>query len=628
MRRSDGLRVGLVAVTVVLGMHSLRVLIPSIGWYLRDTVGVPAMGLVPYALGPALAGLVVAVAVPAGWRRHAVRVAGSALAGARLAEQMVTSAGGDLWCSMAGVAAFTAALALLADREAWAPGVLLGMAADTALKAVTGTVDLSWLTGALPVAVIAALVVGYLAALWLADLSALRPPRGRAALPLAAFGPLLLLGAMTWQNQGWVAAATGWPAPAAVGVILGADLLALAIVLGGPGPGGWLGVLAGAEVLLAAVGTGVTGPGFALVAVAGIVGTGGVLAAVRGGDAEPGGRAAVACVACGILAFIALGLLYYLALDVPLGLTLAELRWLFGAVAAVLGLLAWWGRRPTPSAVGWWPLAAGVALLLVPEATAIVSALRPPSAAPPPGSPITVMTYNVHAGFGTDGRQDLDALVATVAEADPDVLGVQEVTRGWLLGGGTDLVEVLSRRLGLRYFAYGPTVDPAWGNAILSRYPIVGGEQALLPAEGTLVQRGVVRADIDIGGEEPLSVAVTHLQHVNDPARHDDDPEADLLPVHAAQLDVVLDVAGGRRPAVLAGDLNAQPGWEQIRQVRQAGFRDAWDAGRGPGLTAGAADPHSRIDWIFHSRGLDAATAEVIASQASDHFPVVAELRR
>ncbi len=121
----------------------------------------------------------------------------------------------------------------------------------------------------------------------------------------------------------------------------------------------------------------------------------------------------------------------------------------------------------------------------------------------------------------------------------------------------------------------------------------------------------------------------THLQHINDPAVHDDDPEADLYPVHHEQLATVLAEWGGRTPALLVGDLNARPGWRQVEEVLAAGWVDSWvEAGSGPGFTANAANPRHRIDWILHTTDLVATDAVVIDSQASDHFTVAATIGR
>jgi endonuclease/exonuclease/phosphatase family metal-dependent hydrolase len=78
---------------------------------------------------------------------------------------------------------------------------------------------------------------------------------------------------------------------------------------------------------------------------------------------------------------------------------------------------------------------------------------------------------------------------------------------------------------------------------------------------------------------------------------------------------------------VLVGDLNAEPEWLQVEELLAAGWVDTWsEAGSGPGYTANAADPQYRIDYVFATPDLVTVGVEVIESQASDHFAVVADL--
>mgnify|MGYP000508899683 CR=1 FL=1 len=70
----------LTALAVLFAGQLIRVLFPSIGWYLRDTVFVSVTGLIPYAIGPFLLGFLalLIVRLPA---RSAVLAAGAGLAG-------------------------------------------------------------------------------------------------------------------------------------------------------------------------------------------------------------------------------------------------------------------------------------------------------------------------------------------------------------------------------------------------------------------------------------------------------------------------------------------------------------------------------------------------------------------
>jgi endonuclease/exonuclease/phosphatase family metal-dependent hydrolase len=144
---------------------------------------------------------------------------------------------------------------------------------------------------------------------------------------------------------------------------------------------------------------------------------------------------------------------------------------------------------------------------------------------------------------------------------------------------------------------------------------------------GTPLRRGYLAVTLQVADGEVLFIS-THLQHINDSTVHDADPEADLYPVHTEQIEAIVTEWGGFQPAILVGDFNARPGWEQLEELMGAGWVDAWaEAGTGEGFTSNAANPEHRIDYVFHTPDLMTADVGVILSQASDHFPVVAVIQ-
>ena len=94
-----------------------------------------------------------------------------------------------------------------------------------------------------------------------------------------------------------------------------------------------------------------------------------------------------------------------------------------------------------------------------------------PSPSPHSGLPIRIATYNIHQGFDSFGRLALERQAQAIEASRADVVGLQEVSRGWVMNGSVDTLDWLARRLRM-HGAWGPTADPAWGNAVLSRFPI------------------------------------------------------------------------------------------------------------------------------------------------------------
>ncbi len=252
------------------------------------------------------------------------------------------------------------------------------------------------------------------------------------------------------------------------------------------------------------------------------------------------------------------------------------------------------------------------------------------------GAAVRLMTYNIHRWAGRDQRLDLDRLASVIRAADADVVGLNEVLHPVTVGHRTyaPLAE-LADRLGMSY-AFGPSgwVDfgPSWrgpvGNALLSRYPLTGVANTLLPRPPSTKQRSLLGATLASGPVQGLTAFVTHLDHAFEGTR--------LL-----QMDGVIQRIARNAPHFLVGDFNT-PGFigpntrlllpPVLRMLRRAGYEDAFHAvGQGHGRTFPSYSPLVRIDFLFMpnrwSRGLRAAQALNwnVTHDASDHRPLLVE---
>jgi endonuclease/exonuclease/phosphatase family metal-dependent hydrolase len=317
--------------------------------------------------------------------------------------------------------------------------------------------------------------------------------------------------------------------------------------------------------------------------------------------------------------FLTLSFAYYVAQDMALPLP----REAFPAAAAfLLGLLIFvaslQARNKSESAWNYSGLTTAAVLSLVPLIF-WASMGSAPAPEQPTGFPLKVMSYNIHSAYNIQGSQDLEAIARVIEDSGADIIGVQEISRVRLMDGAADMPSWLSQRLDMP-FVFRGTEEPIWGNAILSRYPILESGWGNLPKEGSLIKRGYLWARIDLGEPEPLLVIVTHLHQI----------EADTL-VRQAQVPVILEFMKDTGYSVLLGDLNAEPGSAEINLITGAGLVDSWaEAGLGDGFTYSSGDPINRIDWIWHTADLEVEKVEVIQTQASDHMPVIAvfELER
>jgi endonuclease/exonuclease/phosphatase family metal-dependent hydrolase len=258
---------------------------------------------------------------------------------------------------------------------------------------------------------------------------------------------------------------------------------------------------------------------------------------------------------------------------------------------------------------------------------------------------LRVLSWNLW-GRGGPWEARLEAIAATLAAAQPDVVALQEAWEE----GERNQAAILGSGLGFHHVFQGrPTAGGvSVGNAILSRWPIVHAESCMLPAPPELEElRTVVRAHVD-GPRGALDVYCTHLNWKFDQSAVRQEQ------VRAVALFVSAAVDHGV-PPILAGDFNAVPDADEIRMVtgRTAvpvsglAFHDAWEVGGdgGPGHTWLNANPWARqdlepdrrIDYIFAGFPRKGGVGHVLSCRLvgqpvdglypSDHLGVLAELR-
>jgi len=287
------------------------------------------------------------------------------------------------------------------------------------------------------------------------------------------------------------------------------------------------------------------------------------------------------------------------------------------------GLIALCGIIPSmktsgevsPVKISWILPGLSLVLLLLPLAGIITRS--EPDTETGDGFPVKMMTYNLHNGFNPQGDLDLEALAQVIEEADPDIIALQEISRGWLISGRVDMLDWLSQRLELPYVS-GPTEGPLWGNAVLSRYPIIESVNYDLPPRDLFLLRGYLLTRIDIGKNETLNLIATHFHHV------EEDSE-----IRQQQVPVILDAWNNQALTIITGDLNAQPDSIEIAMLRDAGLTDVMaDSVPPESYNFSSVTPFERIDYIWITPDLKAANAKVLQVTASDHMPLVVEISR
>jgi len=250
---------------------------------------------------------------------------------------------------------------------------------------------------------------------------------------------------------------------------------------------------------------------------------------------------------------------------------------------------------------------------------------------------VRVATFNILNGrTPSESSVDEERYASAIASLDVDVLALQEVDRNQPRSGGADLTAVAAEAMGAvdhRFESalwglpglWSATGDrqpgtPAYGVALLSRYPVLGWQAFQLPRFWTRAPyllkdptrfvwvreepRVVLLAEL----ETPLGrvrVVTTHLS---------------FLPWwNGHQLrSLVRRVGPSEVPTVLLGDLNLRP----RRATRITGMQPV-----ASGPTFPTDRPTVQLDHILVRGQLRAVSGGPVALPVSDHLALVADLQ-
>jgi endonuclease/exonuclease/phosphatase family metal-dependent hydrolase len=230
--------------------------------------------------------------------------------------------------------------------------------------------------------------------------------------------------------------------------------------------------------------------------------------------------------------------------------------------------------------------------------------------------PLRVMTWNVWWRFGEWQRRE-KRIAGVVKDTAPDLLGLQEV---WGVTGENQ-AQRLANQLGM-YWVWAPSPVPERfqrqindptvdvGNAILSRWPIVGQASRDLPGSGGEAGRTAVLARVEAPAGAIAFVTTQLASAVGKSALRCEQ-------VRALARFIADEAASGAIP-ILTGDLNAEPDSDEIRLL--GGHKTTppvpglvlidtwlyadptappwtWDR-RNPAVLA-TGEPNARIDYVL-----------------------------
>ncbi|QDV47636.1 Endonuclease/Exonuclease/phosphatase family protein [Stieleria neptunia] len=224
---------------------------------------------------------------------------------------------------------------------------------------------------------------------------------------------------------------------------------------------------------------------------------------------------------------------------------------------------------------------------------------------------LRLLSYNIHHGEGVDGKLDLKRIAEVILSVKPDLVALQEVDQNASRSRSIDQPAELARltKLNVAFGANIPLQGGQYGNAVLSRFPIVRHHNHRLPNIDDGEQRGVIEAEIQVpSSATPILMLATHFDHRRDDRERFASANAieQMISVRAEQ------------PALLLGDLNDVAGSRTLARLQES-----WTSvNEEPLPTIPVARPARQIDFILcrpETRWRVIETRVLDEAVASDH---------
>lgn len=246
-----------------------------------------------------------------------------------------------------------------------------------------------------------------------------------------------------------------------------------------------------------------------------------------------------------------------------------------------------------------------------------LASCQAPSTSSGEGTPtVTVLSYNIHYGLGTDGEYDLERIAEVITRSGAGIVGLQEISN-------KAMADKLGELTGMRaVFGRSKENDNGYGDAVLSKYPFEWvGNEWIPSASSSRYQAMAVDVDLsELYGEGVTARLInTHFDWLDTIGSQ----EARLATVTVIERAFMGESAP---PAILTGDLNAKPDSPPLAKLEGLG----WTQGEleQPLLTWEATKPDRQIDYVLVSPAKAWRIQRVWVMDepvASDHLPVVME---
>lgn len=212
-----------------------------------------------------------------------------------------------------------------------------------------------------------------------------------------------------------------------------------------------------------------------------------------------------------------------------------------------------------------------------------------------------------------NGTLDIEGAAQLIAWIDPDIIALQEVDEFRPRSHFVRQAAFLARYLDMNYVFGASSRYPtgAYGNALLSKFPVISSSSRFLPSSHERRALLEVRIAVD---NQVVTLVNLHLG-LNSPERCRQLQKI-ILPIMKSY----------SHAAVLLGDFNSPDDSAEMQMVAGS-LHDTFASNSGLlHYTYTSDNPQVRIDYIFINQHCTCPDFYIVDSKASDHLPAVAHI--
>ena len=233
---------------------------------------------------------------------------------------------------------------------------------------------------------------------------------------------------------------------------------------------------------------------------------------------------------------------------------------------------------------------------------------------------IRIMSYNIHHGRGTDDKVDLGRIAKLINDWSPDLVALQEVDNATSRSNFMNQTDTLASKTKM-FSIFGKNIavfGGEYGNAVLSKYPIIHSENRKLPRIGNSEQRGLLAVWVQLKDNDDLTVFIsTHFDHRKKNTER-------LKSVE--KIKFWIDRGDFGNDLIIAGDLNDTPSSKIILTMNT--FCDGTNQSD-KYKTYPSENPTSQLDYIYtcnKGKYIIDSYHVIDAPVFSDHLPIISDI--